>query len=489
LGTRLANRIELHGSAALYEVQISPKPIELFADLIGPERAADLERRADILRTMLAGRVVWNVSSTSAGGGVAEMLRSIVRYTRGVGIDARWLVVEGEPEFFCVTKRIHNALHGSCGDRSPLGPEEAGLYERTIEKSRRALETRVRPGDVVICHDPQTAGLVHPMMRLGAKVIWRCHVGHEGPDNEEVCRGWAFLRPYVEGVPHAVFTRPGFAPQWLHKHEVVLPPSFDPFSTKNRPMAEEAIQAILVDAGLLDGQGIPSAPVYERDDGTTGRVDRKVKTLSCAKPAWDTRLVVQVSRWDAIKDPLGVLEGFAHHFVPKAPQTAHLVLAGPDLHSIADDPEGAKVFAAVKAAWQALPEALQRRVHVALLPMEDVEENAAIVNALQRHAAVIAQKSLQEGFGLTVTEAMWKGRPIVASAVGGIHDQIRDGIDGVLLHTPADPAEFAAALRRVLADDAFAVRLGKAAHTRVVDNYLPASAIARFADLVNEVVA
>jgi trehalose synthase len=190
-----------------------------------------------------------------------------------------------------------------------------------------------------------------------------------------------------------------------------------------------------------------------------------------------------------MKDPLGVIRGFAHHLASVAGDSVHLVLAGPALHAVADDPEGAEVFAQVQSTWRALPEPLKRAVHLALLPMADPEENAAIVNALQRHATVVVQKSLQEGFGLTVTEAMWKHRPVVASAVGGIQDQIRDGVDGILLRRPADLPEFAAALRRVLTDRAFARRLGAAAHARVLDNYLPVSILWRLADLIDELFA
>jgi trehalose synthase len=435
-------------------------------------------------------RVVWNVSSTSAGGGVAEHLRGILRYTRSLQIDARWLVIEAEPPFFQVTKRIHNALHASAGDGSPLGVEQKAIYQRATDENLRELRLLVRPGDVVICHDPQTAGLVPPMMRLGAKVVWRCHIGHEGAPNDEVDRAWAFLRPYLEAVPYSVFTRIGYAPAWLHENAIVLPPSLDPLSAKNCPMTEETVRAILVAAGLVAGPAGSGSPLFARDDGTTRRVDRKVELVSSgALPTWETPVVVQVSRWDAIKDPLGVLRGFAHGVVPEMHHPVHLVLAGPSLHAIADDPEGAKVFAQVQSVWRDLPEATKRVVHLALLPMDDLEENAAMVNALQRHAAVIVQKSLQEGFGLTVTEAMWKRRPVVASAVGGIQDQIRDGIDGILLRSPTDEHEFAAALRRVLTDHELSRRLGEAAHERIVHNYLPINTLFCFAHLIDQLLA
>jgi trehalose synthase len=179
-----------------------------------------------------------------------------------------------------------------------------------------------------------------------------------------------------------------------------------------------------------------------------------------------------------------VLQGFARFIEPDSPSGAELVLAGPNVNAVADDPEGAKVFGELQRVWLALPIAARRAAHLAMLPMDDWEENAALVNALQRHAAVIVQKSLQEGFGLTVTEAMWKQRPVVASAVGGIQDQIRDGVDGLLVHNPTDLGEFAGLLRRVLCDDSLAQRLGDAGYRRVRDHYLSVSALEQWARLV-----
>jgi trehalose synthase len=189
-----------------------------------------------------------------------------------------------------------------------------------------------------------------------------------------------------------------------------------------------------------------------------------------------------------MKDPIGVLQGFARLIDPVAPRGAHLVLAGPSVHAVADDPEGAKVFADLEQVLLTLPDAVRRCVHLAMLPMTDIEENAAIVNALQRHAAVIVQKSLVEGFGLTVTEAMWKRRPVVASAVGGILDQIRDEVDGLLVRNPYDPVEFSEAVRRVLLDDELARKLGEGGYRRVRDNYLSVSALERWTELIGLVL-
>ena len=170
--------------------------------------------------------------------------------------------------------------------------------------------------------------------------------------------------------------------------------------------------------------------------------------------------MAQVSRWDRLKDPLGILSAFAEHV--HADEEPHLLLAGPDVTAVADDPEGAEVFDEVEAAWHGLPQRVRRRVHLALLPMDDADENAVIVNALQRRADVVVQKSLAEGFGLTVAEAMWKGRPVVASDVGGIQDQIEDGKTG-LPRRPTDLAAFGDRVNRLLADPHDAERMGAAA--------------------------
>jgi trehalose synthase len=182
------------------------------------------------------------------------------------------------------------------------------------------------------------------------------------------------------------------------------------------------------------------------------------------------RYVLQVSRWDSLKDPIGVIEGFANHIAPHT--DAHLVYAGPDVTAVADDPEGAEVYALARARREALPPAGRDRVHLALLPMEDFDENAVIVNALQRDADVVVQKSLAEGFGLTVAEAMWKHRPVVASRIGGIQDQIEHGVSGLLLDDPSDLAAYGAAVLELLADPARAAAMGDAAHERVRDRFL-----------------
>jgi trehalose synthase len=323
-------------------------------------------------------------------------------------------------------------------------------------------------------------------------VVWRCHIGHEQLDNPQVARGWEFLRPYLQPVPTAVFSRDVYAPAWLRgKRMIVLPPNIDPLSAKNQYLEPSTVQSILTHVGLVAGgpDQSRSERSFTRDDGSTGRVDRQAEVFRVGRaPSWETPLVVQVSRWDAMKDPIGVMQGFVQLLTPEAPGGAHLVLAGPGVHAVADDPEGAKVFGELQLAFFDLPPAQRARVHLATLPMDDAEENAAIVNALQRHAAVIVQKSFVEGFGLTVTEALWKRRPVVASAVGGILDQIRDGIDGLLVRDPADLEEFASVLKLALTDAALSERLGRAGYERVLEDYLCVTALERWEELLQSML-
>jgi trehalose synthase len=456
----------------LSEVHITPLPIERFVPLLGEGPVREAERAASALREAARDRVVWNLNSTGVGGGVAEMLRSLIAYARGAGVDARWLVIHGSPEFFRVTKRLHNALHGEVGDGSPLGPHEHCIYDDALSRNAQELLAMVRERDVVLLHDPQTTGLAPYLQRAGAEVLWRCHIGADRP-NDQTALGWAFLAPYLRDVEISVFTRRAYIPSQLAgERATVIVPSIDPFSAKNQALDEETVRAILVHVGLVSGPAT-GHPSFTREDGAPGRVDHYADVLRLGPPpTWETPQIVQVSRWDRLKDPVGVLQGFARLAESGGTHGAVLLLVGPNVHAVADDPDGAQVFAEVTEVWRALPHNIRSKVHLVNLPTVDVEENAAIVNAIQRHAAIVVQKSLREGFGLTVTEAMWKTRPLVASAVGGIQDQIEDGVQGLLLSDPRDLGAFAEALRQLLTDPARAQTLGENAHARALERYL-----------------
>jgi len=456
------------------EVQVPSLSLEQLRAEIEPEAWDRFETGLRRGAEMFDGRRVWNVNSTSAGGGVAEMLWSWVGLARGIGVEMRWLTIAGTPEFFTLTKRLHNFLHGEVGDGGELGEEEREEFERVSHGNADSVLEQVGPDDVVFLHDPQTAALVPPLVDAGRTVVWRCHIGAD-ERNRLTEAGWEFLAPYITRADAVVFSRRDFVPYVCEQMTVaIVPPSIDISSPKNHDMEPQRVRSILRQAGLLSGDGGDEAgvePTFHRPDGSGARVERRCEVAGEGElPGADARLVVQVSRWDRLKDPAGVMHGFAA--VREQGHDAWLILAGPSLGAVTDDPDGAAVLAEVEADWRRLPDEVRARVLLASLPMEDLEENAAIVNALQRQAAVVVQKSLKEGFGLTVTEAMWKGRPVVATAVGGIADQIADGVNGVLLKNGLDLREFSAAVAGLLADPERAAAIGEAARESVRENFL-----------------
>jgi len=474
----------------MHEVHITPENIDRYVPVIGKAEVEAARAAGERARKRTAGRVVWNINSTARGGGVAEILTTLLPYARGLSIDVRWLVIDGNPEFFHITKRLHHALHGGAGDGSPLGPAQHRVYEEVQRENARELSALVRPRDIVLLHDPQTAGLAQELLRAGAVVIWRCHIGADEP-NDQVDLGWAFLKPYLEGVPAFVFTRTQYIPECCnHGRSVIIPPAIDPFSPKNQELDDDTVRAILVHTGLVEGPVGRGQPVFLRGDGSPERVDRQADITRLGRaPQWDAPLVVQVSRWDPLKDPVGVMDGFAQLLDENRAGNAELVLAGPNVTAVADDPEGAGTLDQVITRWRELPHGHRGRIHLACLPMTDPEENGAIVNALQRHAAIVVQKSLQEGFGLTVTEAMWKGRPLVGSAVGGIQDQVQHGVNGLLLDDPADLEGFGSLLERLLKDPAECETLGHAAQNTVRVHYLGLRQLVQHADLLERINA
>ena len=408
------------------------------------------------------------------------MLRGLVGYARAAGIDTRWLVVEGDAPFFALTKRIHNLLHGSPGDGGVLGAGRADdLRGAAGPRGRRAARRCWRPATWSSCTTPRPRASTDVVRACGAIPIWRCHVGTD-MRGERTEQAWSFLRPYLGAAAATVFSRGAYVPEGLGDGDArtaVIQPAIDPVSAKNLELGPARVHDVLAAAGLLDGRpaapaGVAHPATLVRDGGAFPR---------------DVPLVVQVSRWDHLKDMAGVLDAFVRGVVDGVPGSeAHLLLAGPSVAGVSDDPEGRRVLEEVTAAWRALPDRSRRRVGLASLDMTDVEENALVVNALQRHATVVTQKSLQEGFGLTVAEAMWKSRPVVASAVGGIRDQIDDGVSGRLVG-PEDRPAFAAAIVDLLADPRAARRLGAAAHDRVREHFLPDRQLHQWLDLVGQV--
>ncbi|HKW50373.1 MAG TPA: glycosyltransferase [Candidatus Eisenbacteria bacterium] len=345
--------------------------LERYERVVGPETLRALEALA---RKMKGHRIVM-VNTTKTGGGVAEILHRVVVILNELGIPTTWEVMEGDARFFGVTKRMHNALHGHV---VPLTEEDREIYrERTrIEAKRLALD-----GDLIMIHDPQPAGLIELCRKSGQNWIWRCHIDLSRRDEGY----WEFIRPMVEQYDAAIFSHVQFVPP-LQVPAILVPPSIDPFAEKNREMEEEEIELILARLGIE-----PHGP-------------------------W----VTQISRFDRIKDPIGVLEAFR---LVRARRPAKLLLAG---GGASDDPEGAEVLAEVREKAKGV-----RDVEIMELPPQSDLE----INALQRTSTVVLQKSLREGFALTVSEALWKRRAVVASAVGGIPLQVLDERTGLLVRS------------------------------------------------------
>ena len=466
-------------------VEVPRRPVSRLEPIIGGQRYAQLAQAADQARQLLAGRTIWNVNSTATGGGVAEMLQALVGYVNDLDIPIGWLVIAGDARFFATTKRLHNQIHGDLAG-GPLDAAEAHHYTRMLTANAVELLGRIRPGDVALLHDPQTAGLAAPLARAGARVVWRCHIGVDW-ENDATRAGWDFLRPHLGSAEGYVFSRRQYVPAWLPDDKVsIIPPSIDPFSPKNQDLDAATVQAILATLGVLD-DAAPQVPArFVRRDGNPGTVTRPAVITGDGRPGPDEPVLIQVSRWDRLKDMGGVMRSFADHVAPGG--GGYLLLVGPAVVGVSDDPEGAAVYAECLLQWHNLPPAARARILLVTLPLDDIDENAAMVNALQRHATVIAQKSLAEGFGLTVSEGMWKGRPVIGSAVGGIIDQIADGT-GLLLADPADLQAFGQAVRLLLGDPAEATRLGLAAHAHVRENYLGDIHLMRYARLLGTLIS
>lgn len=357
----------------------------------------------------LKGKVVQNINSTFTGGGVAEILSRMVPLMCQLGVDARWNIIQGNDAFFQVTKKFHNAIHGR---REAISAED---YATFLETTRRNIQEMDLVGDIMYIHDPQPVGLIARKGEGDRKWIWRCHIDVSHPD-ESV---WRFLEPYITQYDSAVFSSPAFS-RPLPIRQFLISPSIDPISDKNRDLPEATIQAV------LDKYGIPR----------------------------DKPIITQVSRFDYLKDPVGVIETF---LMVRRNIDCRLVLAG---GTATDDPEGEKVLAEVREKADNHPD-----IHVLLVPPNsDID-----INALQRASTIIVQKSLREGFGLTVSEALWKMKPVVASAVGGIPLQVIDKTTGLLSHGIPGTAY---AIRRLLTNPDFAKWLGSNGREHVRHNFL-----------------
>jgi len=466
-------------------VEVARRPVALLEPVIGAGRQARLVRTAANFMRELNGRTIWNVSSTATGGGVAEMLQVLIGYVRDLEIPIEWRVITGDARFFVITKRLHNQIHGEPAG-GPIDPVDREHYATMLAANAVELLEQIRPGDIVLLHDPQTAGLTAALSQAGARVAWRCHIGVDWR-NDATEAAWNFLRPFLAHAEGFVFTRREYVPDWVPENKVaIIPPSIDPFSAKNQRLDDGTVRAILTRIGVLDGLAPDGRTAFIRGDGSVGQVTRSADISGDSRPGPDDQLVVQISRWDRLKDMAGVMRGFAEYVAPG--ENGYLLLVGPTVAGVTDDPEGAAAFGDCLLRWNELPPDVRSRVLLVTLPLDDSDENAAMVNALQRHSTVIVQKSLAEGFGLTVAEGMWKGRPVVGSAVGGIIDQISDGT-GILLPDPRDLKAFGGAVCELLGNPREADRMGHAAQERIRDRYVGDLHLLRYAELFGTMIA
>ncbi len=362
-----------------------------------------------MLAHRLSGKTILNINSTFAGGGVAEILSRLVPLLNQLGVDVRWQTISGEAQFFKVTKKLHNALHGK---DEPISDNEFSLFRETTKNNLNQIDFS---GDILFIHDPQPVALIAKKKDIGRKWIWRCHIDISHPDSQV----WKFLRQFVINYDAAVFSSPNFAQQ-LPIRQFFAPPSIDPLSDKNMELPPEAVDAVLAKYGL------------NRD-----------------KP-----LILQVSRFDRLKDPLGVIKAFE---LVRKNFTCQLVLAG---GTASDDPESGEVLEEVKERAGGNSD-----IHILDIPPgSDID-----INALQSAATIIMQKSLREGFALTITEALWKAKPVVASAVGGIPLQVKNRLTGLLCHSVEGAAY---ALRQILANPDYGRWLGHNGREHVRQHFL-----------------
>jgi trehalose synthase len=465
-------------------VPVARRPVAQLAGIIGEERHERLLGAAGHLRGALAGHTIWNISSTAVGGGVAEMLHTLLGYAADLGVESHWMVITGDAEFFVITKRLHNQVHGDSSGGA-LTAANAGHYARMLAANAVELLDYIRPGDLVLLHDPQAAGLTEYLTRAGALVAWRSHIGIDW-QNDATEAAWSFLLPNLIGARGFVFSRREYVPKEIPADKVaIIPPSIDPFSPKNQFLSPAAVRGVLATIGVIDGSTAPALVPFTRRDGTVGHVNRRADVTGDGLLGSEDQLVLQVSRWDNLKDMSGVLRGFADYVAPAC--DAHLVLAGPAVAGVTDDPEGAAVFGECMLQWRELPAWVKNRILLVTLPLDDIDENAAMVNALQRHATVIVQKSLAEGFGLTVAEGMWKGRPVIGSQVGGIIDQIVPGT-GILLPDPQDLRAFGSAVQRLVRNPDEAAELGHAAQSHIARDYVGDLHLLRYAQLFGDMI-
>jgi trehalose synthase len=425
------------------------------------------------------------VNSTSQGGGVSEMLPAQIRLLRLLGVKVEWLVMEvNEPDFFVLTKRIHNLIHNA-GD-TDFRENDRTIYEKVNAENYKHLKTYLKEGDILVIHDPQPLGMVQHVKNDFEKVnvIWRSHIGLD-KRTKKTRAAYEFLGPYLDLCDHFVFTAPEYIPRKITGNVSIITPAIDPLSHKNRNMAIHKIAGILSCAGLVsDGHPVVAKPFDHPVHRIQPNGRMEVATYPNDIGFLFRPIITEISRWDRLKGWMPLLKGFiklktnmdSYSKVGDMHRdrllAARLVLAGPDPAYIQDDPEGKEVLAELIGAYKKLPESISRDIAILFLPMESRKENALIVNAIQRCSSVVVQNSLQEGFGLTATEAMWKKKPLLGTHAVGLRKQIRDGLDGCLIDNPLDTDEISEKLNFMLSEPKEREKWGFNAEIRVVENFL-----------------
>jgi len=467
----------------------------------------ELRAEAANLVRGLDGRRVWMVNSTPQGGGVAEMLPKVVSVLRELGVPCEWAVLgTSEARFFDLTKRLHNLIHGVGGPHFDAADRE--VYEAVNRENADDLGARLAPGDLLVVHDPQPMAMGAMLAREhDLPAVWRCHIGLDG-ENAATRAAWRFLSPYAPAYDHAVFSAIEYVKLFPAHRAAIVRPALDPLSDKNRYLSAVRLTGVLSNAGLVPDHEPVLTPDFARG---VERLDPSGEFVPAAGSPPIGLLfrpvVTQISRWDRLKGFLPLLHAFARlkrepeRFAEAAAarsasreghrrrlEIVRLLLAGPDPASIQDDPEGQEVLAELRAAYLALPAAVQRDVALLSLPMESRRENALIVNALQRASTVVVQNSIEEGFGLTVSEAMWKRAAVLGSSACGIRQQMRDRVDGRLVADPEDDVEVAATLDEVLSSPAERAIWGRNAERRVLDEFLIFTQVAEWLRLLVRVV-
>ncbi|MDJ0849041.1 MAG: glycosyltransferase [Myxococcota bacterium] len=473
--------------------------LEDYAEVVHlTEAVRCLREEAAQLVPELRGRKVWMVNSTAKGGGVAEMLPKLVFLLNELGVDTEWVVMStDQPGFFDLTKRLHNLIHGH-GDPG-LQDEHRQLYAAVSSENAAELKQRIGADDVLVIHDPQPLGMGALLKgELGMPFLFRCHIGLD-EDRTETRAAWNFLRPYAEACDHAIFSCPEYIPGFLAGKSGIITPAIDPLSFKNRELSPHKLAGILKNSGLVRSRHPVVPAAYDeqatrlRPDGSFAPLDEETEIGILFRP-----LVTQVSRWDRLKGFEPLLDAFValkQSIGSRDISDRHrrrlnhvrLVMAGPDPAAVADDPEAQDVLRDLIEKYQRLPHWLQEDVALVSLPMGSREENALMVNALQHSSSVVVQNSLREGFGLTVTEAMWKQRSVLGSRACGVRAQIRDGVDGHLIPNSEDPQQIADLLDATLDDLPGRLRSGRSAQRRVHDEFLIFTQVRRWlATLANQ---